>query len=406
MKTVLTNCRLIDGHSETPVSDATVVIESNRIAAVGPSETIPMPAQARVIDLRGHTVLPGLIDPHLHLTWYYYRPDVTVGGMPTYTEARVAMVGIGHMRELLEAGITSVRDVGSYGHVSFDLKWGLEEGLIRGPRVWAAGRLICPTGGHGSEQPGLGLEFNGVDGARAAVREEIKAGADFIKIAILKDEWTLDELRAAVDQAHRMDRRVACHVNYPPSITNALEAGVDSIEHGCLVTDEELARMVEQGTFWIATPLIYHQQFETFKAQAADPETPAQVAETARRQVQRHEWIWDNMPRAMLRGAELGVKLCLGSDQLYPEIGIAALPQDMAMSVELGLSPMYVIQAVTATAAACLGCKDELGTIEIGKLADLVAVKGDPLQDMQALQEVVLVIKDGVVEKQRLNEEG
>ena len=403
MYTALTNCQLIDGLSEGPLIDATVVLENDRVAAVGSREDVTVPAQARVLDLGQRTLLPGLIDAHLHLTWYYYRPDVMDAGRPIYNAARVTTVGVRHMQELLDAGITSVRDVGSCDRIALDLKWALGEGLIRGPRIWAAGRMICPTGGHGSEQPGLGLEFNGVDGARAAVREEIKAGADFIKIAVLKDEWTREELHATVDQAHRMDRRVACHVNYPPSITNALQAGVDSIEHGCLVTMEELEWMVEQGTFWVVTPLIYHKQFETFKAQVADPNTPAKVAVWAGDQVKRHEWIWDNMPQAISRAFERGVQMVTASDQLYPDVGIAALPLDMAMMVELGLPPMYVIHTATVAAAACIGCESELGTVEVDKLADLIVVDGDPLSDITVLQRVALVIKDGQIVKSALS---
>jgi imidazolonepropionase-like amidohydrolase len=200
-----------------------------------------------------------------------------------------------------------------------------------------------------------------------------------------------------------MGRKVACHVNYPPSITNALNAGVDSIEHGCLVTEAELAQMLGQGTFWVVTALIYRKQFEDFKAQAADPNTPAHITARARDQIRRHEWIWDNMPKALLRAAEMGVKIGVGSDQLYPQVGIAALPLDMALLVEIGLSPMLVIRGATSMAAECIGCQDNLGTIEVGKLADLIVVDGDPLNDITALQRVRVVIKDGQVTKSALN---
>jgi imidazolonepropionase-like amidohydrolase len=403
MSTALTNCQLIDGRGGEPLSQAIVIIEGPRIGSVGLADEVPVPRDARVIDLAGRTVMPGLIDAHLHLTWYFLRPDLERAGWLTFNDARIAMVAVNQMQQLLDAGITSVRDVGSVDRMAFDLRWAVGEGLIRGPRIWAAGRMICPTGGHGSEHPGLGLEINGVDAARAAVREEIKGGADFIKIAILKDEWTLDELDAAVDQSHRMDRRVACHVNFPPSIANALNSQVDSVEHGCLVTDDELAQMREQGTFWVVTPLIYHKQFQDNKAKVADPNTPPEVAEQARFQVWRHEWIWENMPKQMLRGAEMGVKIVVGSDQLYPEIGIAALPLDAEMSVDIGLSPMFVLQAVTSRAAECLGWEERLGTVEPGKTADLIALDGDPLNDIKALQRVSLVIKDGSIEKDSLN---
>jgi len=399
MKIVLTNCWLIDGRGGAPLPGATIVIDGNRIAAVGPKASIPVPPEAHVLDVAGQSVLPGLIDLHLHLTYYYFRPDVTVGGKSPYNDPRIALVGAWHMEQLLNAGITSVRDVGSCGHLVFDLKWALGEGLIRGPRIWAAGRLIVPTGGHGTANPGLALEADGAAAVRRAVREEIRAGADFIKLGYLQDEWDLDELQAAVDQTHRMGRKVACHVNYPPSIANALNAGVDSIEHGCLVTEAELEQMLEQGTFWVVTALIYQKQFEELKAQVADPNTPHHVAARARDQVRRHEWIWDNMPQALLRAAEMGVKVGVGSDQLYPEIGIAALSLDMALLVEIGLPPMLVIQGATSMAAECIGCQDDLGAVEAGKLADLIVVDGDPLSDIKALQRVTLVIKDGQVEK-------
>ena len=402
-KIVLTNCHLIDGHGDEPLSNATIVIDSSKIVDVGPRDSVPIPQDANIFDVAGNSVLPGLIDLHLHLTYYYQRPDLTISGKLTYNDPRITLIGAWHMEQLINAGITTVRDVGSCGHLVFDLKWALGEGLIRGPRIWAAGRLISPIGGHGSQSPDFCLEFNGVEGAKGAVRKEIKAGADFIKLGYLKDEWALDELRAAIDQAHRMGRKVACHVNYPPSITNALNAGVDSIEHGCLVTETELMQMLDQGTFWVVTPLVYQKQFEKFKEQVADPTTPKHVAEKAEKQVRRHEWIWDNMPKALLRASKMSVKIGIGSDQLYPKIGIAALPLDMALLVELGLPPMLVIQGATSRAAECIGRQNELGTIDAGKLADVIVVDGDPLRNITALQKVTMVIKNGQVEKNALS---
>ena len=189
MKTALTNCRLIDVQTGSPIPDTTIVIEENRILAVGPGDDVSVPADANVIDVAGRSVLPGLIDLHLHLTFYYFRPDVNVGGKLTYSDPRIALVGAWHMEQLLDAGITTVRDLGSCRHLVFDLKWALGEGLSRGPRVWAAGRLIGPTGGHGSANPGLAFEVDGVAAVRQAVREEIKAGADVIKLGYEQDEW-------------------------------------------------------------------------------------------------------------------------------------------------------------------------------------------------------------------------
>jgi imidazolonepropionase-like amidohydrolase len=401
MKIGLINCRLIDVRSGTAMPDGTVVIEGRHIKAAGPSASISVPPDAGVLDVAGRSVLPGLIDLHLHLTFVAKRAGpFAVEGLPA-NESSIALLGAWHMKQLLEAGVTAVRDVGSYGGVVFDLKWALDEGMIEGPRVWAAGRCIVPSGGHGSAV-GLVYEADGADAMRRAVREEIKAGADLIKVACLQDEWSPDELQAAVDQAHRMGRKVACHVNYPPSIRNALDAGVDSIEHGCLVTGDELQQMQDQGTFWVVTSLIYREQFKDFRDQVADPSTPGHVAEHAREQVRRHEWIWENMPGAVLRAAELGVKIGAGSDMYFPHIGIAALPLELASLVEMGLSPARALQAATLTAAECIGCQDELGTVEAGKLADLIVVDGDPLSDISALQQVLLVIKDGAVAKDTL----
>ena len=402
MKIALTGCRLVDGRGEDPLPDATILLDGSRFAAVGPGVNTPVPADARVIDVAGRTVLPGLIDLHVHTTFYYYRRDATVHGKP-YNDPRIALVGVWHLEQLLEAGITTVRDVASCGQLVFDLKWGLGEGLIRGPRLWAAGPMIVPSGGHGTGFPELAREVNGVTAVRRAVREHVAAGADLIKIGYLQDEWTVEELEAAVDQAHRMNRKVACHVNYAPSITNALNAGVDSIEHGCLVTGPELEQMRDQGTFWVVTSQIFREQFTECKALAADPLAPRHVVASAQAQVRRHELIWDNMPGAIRRGTALGVNIGAGSDMFFPHVGIAALPLELASLVEIGLSPAEAIRAATSSAAQCIGCQDELGTVEVGKLADLIVVDGDPLSDIGALQEVLLVIKGGKVEKNVLN---
>ena len=157
--------------------------------------------------------------------------------------------------------------------------------------------------------------------------------------------------------------------------------------------------MQGQGTFWVVTSLVYRKQFENFKAQVADPETPENVRAHAEKQVRRHEWIWDNMPRALLRATDMGVKIGAGSDMIYPDIGIAALPQELESMVEIGLSPAQAIRAATLSAAECLGCPEDLGTVEAGKLADLIVVDGDPLLDITSLQQTLLVIKDGQIEK-------
>jgi imidazolonepropionase-like amidohydrolase len=402
MRIAVTDCRLIDGRGGPALPDATLIIKDNRIEAVGPAGATPIPADATVRRLGGRAVLPGLIDLHLHLTFFHNRPDVMVNGMLTYNDPRATLVGAWHLNKLLDAGITTVRDVGSYNETVFDLKWALQEGVIRGPRAFVAGRLISPTGGHGSHLAGLALEVDGVAAARQAVRHEIKKGADLIKLGYLQDEWDEESLRAAVDQAHRLGRKVACHVNFPPSIRNALKAGVDSIEHGCLVTDDELRQMRDQGTFWVITSRIYAEQFRDFKARCANPETPEQLRIAAEAQVRRHEWIWDNMPGAVRRAAEMGVKLGAGSDMLYPYIGIEALPLELVSLVEMGLTPAQALRAATASAAECLGKEADLGTLEAGKLADLIAVDGDPLADIAAVQRIALVIKDGRVEVDRL----
>ena len=406
MKTALTDCRLIDVRSGTALPDATIVIDGNRIEAAGPSASVAISPDARVLRLGGRSALPGLIDLHMHLTFISKRaaepPTVMPGNAP-----RVALLGAWHMQQLLDAGITTVRDVGTYHSVVFDLKWALANGMIKGPRIWAAGRLIVPTGGHGTHVGvGLALEADGAAVMRRAVRHEIKSGADLIKLGYIEDEWSLKELRAAVDQAHRMGRKVACHVNFPPSIRNALAAGVDSIEHGCLVSDDELQQMRDQGTFWTVTSLIYREQFNDLKDQLADPDTPGHLLENVRTQIRRHEWIWEHMPGALLRAAEMGVKIGAGTDMYYQHVGIAAMALELASMVEIGLSPAQAIKAATLTAAECIGCEEELGTVETGKLADLIVVDGDPLSDISALGQVRFVMKDGEVAKDALTGNG
>ncbi|MEK7715398.1 MAG: amidohydrolase family protein [candidate division NC10 bacterium] len=395
---------LVDGTGAPPVRDATVLIEQGRIEAVttgGPSGS--WPADAEVIDAGRLTVLPGLIDCHDHLAFHGYELVRRWGlDEPQSTRhlrtARVAS-------QVLASGYTAVRDAGG-----LDAGFGLaiQEGLIAGPRLVLSLAIISPTGGIGDRispsghvssflhDPSLPPSVaNGVEGVRATVRAMVRAGADVIKCASTggassraghgpKDSaFTLEEMKALVDEAHALGRRVMCHAVGGPGLRVAIEAGVDSIEHGCYLDEDRelIPMMAERGTFFVPTLTVY----EYHRGSPAP-----HVRERARAPRSHH---MESVSRALAAG----VKVVAGTDA-----GGHGHPNN-ALELEhlgaAGMTPMPALQAATSRAAECLGLEQEIGTIEKGKWADLVLVDGDPLRDIRVLQDarrITRVIKGGV----------
>ncbi len=391
--------RLIDGTAEAPIVNAVILIEGDRITAVGPGLAIP--PGIRVIDLSAYTVLPGLIDCHTHIT---DNPSAD-GNRFRRSPIDIAVTVHLYARRTLEAGFTTIRDVGAPEFIDVALRNAINRGEIPGPRIQAATLAIGATGGH-SDVNGLSpyirfQEFSGVaDGEaeiRKMVRTLVKRGADVIKTtatagamseeeSVEAPQYTQAELDALVDEAKMWGRRVAAHAHGAEGIKRAVRAGVASIEHGTFLDEEAARMMVERGTYLVADS--YEDSY--FLARAPSLGYPAIIIQKLGAVVQGHE-------ASIKLAMKMGVKIAFGTDAgMLPHGDNAKQFRDY---VRWGMTPMQAIKTATANAADLLGWSDRVGTISPGRFADLIAVPGDPLKDLTELERVSFVMKGGEVVK-------
>jgi len=398
--------RLIDGVSDAPRERQTIVVDGGRIAAVE-SGFRAATAGDLVIDLSSATVMPGLMDMHVHLTSEHSRrseiDSVRKG------EADRAYDSVPFAERTLLAGFTTVRNVGDQFNVSIALRRAIEEGKVRGPRVFTSGRSIGSTGGHAdasnswgpflySDDPRLNTVCNGADGCREAVRQRYKDGVDSIKItatggvmSIAKSgtapQFTEEELAAIISTAHDYGLKVAAHAHGTEGMKRAVRAGIDSIEHGTLMDDETMRLMKQQGTHYV--PTISAGRWVYDKAQ--DPTYfPAIVRPKALA-------IGPVIQKTFAKAWQAGLTIMFGTDCGVCEHGSNG--REFTYMVEAGMPIMAAIRSATIVPARYLGIDDRLGSIEAGKLADIVAVPGDPMTDASVMERVSFVMKEGVVYK-------
>ena len=400
MKRALTNGYLIDGTGGAPLLDATILLEDDHIETVGIASKVSLPPDVQVIDLAGRSVLPGLIDLHTHCTFQYHFYSATYRSETSpYSDTLLALAAVPRLQEALLAGQTTLRDLGAIGRTAFELRQAIEEGFIQGPRLCVAGQLIVPTNGHLSAEPRLVAEADGEVAARAEVRHRIEAGADFIKLAINDTEWTQAELTAAVDEAHRWGRKAACHVLFPASTKMAIAAGVDSREHARFFDDEDVAAMIDRDIAWVAVASGVRDKLpmgEKFLERAGLPPALRQEIEAT---LDLSRKVVAAQPGNFERALAAGVKIGAGTDRTgaYGKDHFADLARELEVMHEMGLSPMQAIQSATGVAAEIIGWEDRVGTIAPGLLADILVVNGNPLEDLDALRDVALVIKGGEI---------
>jgi imidazolonepropionase-like amidohydrolase len=405
--TVIRAGTLIDGESNSPRRNVAITIRGNIITDVADATAANIPAGATVIDLSQATVLPGLIDAHTHI--FLQGEDPAEGGydiqLLKYPLAfRAATVSA---RRALEQGFTTIRDMetegAGYGDVG--IKMAIDRGYIPGPRMFASTRAISTTGGYPLEGYAPEIEvpkgvqiIDGPVEARKAAREQLDHGADWIKVYMTHRSWlgkngelisqptlTVEELRPIVDETHGWGRKVACHAYSGEGLQRALDGGCDSIEHGLVLTDAQIAQMLKQGTWLCATLSVYYGDW-------APADTPE--GQRDRRRASDHA-------ESFRKAVKAGVKIAFGTDMG----GIPwtePIAQEFPRMVEFGMTPMEAIQSATSRAAELLDRKGKLGLIAPGAYADIVAVDGDPLANIKILEKVGFVMKDGKIFKNEL----
>jgi imidazolonepropionase-like amidohydrolase len=399
--------RLIDGTGKGAQNQVTILIHDDRIVSITPGFTAPKGAE--VIDLSKATVLPGLIDDHVHLMSSFHPGD-PVKTAVTRTNYDDTIDAVTNARATLMAGFTSVRDVGASTEAIVALKRAVASGVVPGPRMWVAGTPLGPTGGHGDASNGLDPELmhphwgdnliDSPEAARKAVRKLRQKGADLIKIMpsggvmSIGDNQKLqlmedDEIKAVIETAHSLGMKVAAHAHGKQAIDHAIALGVDSIEHGTYADAESYKLFKAHGAYFVPTMLVGAKVFAHAKSHPEDlgPSTVAKTFEVV-------PYMEKNLHDAYVAG----VKIAFGTDTF----GMSAHgenAQEFAIMVKSGMSPADAIKAATWNAADLLGDTADVGSVQPGRFADIIAVSGDPLADVKVLEHVDFVMKGGVVYK-------
>ncbi len=399
--TVLKAARLFDGRSDRAIENGVVIVEGSRIREVGSG--LPIPTEATSLDLGDATLIAGFIDTHTHLT-----DESTENWLSDFYEGlrrpvpEKAIIATAFARRVLEAGFTTVRDLGSSDSIDVGLRNAINRGLVAGPRMLVARAAIGATGGHcdqtGFPEGTFGAEpgaekgiFHGAAEARQAVRLDVKYGADVIKTCasggvlslgddVAAPQLSDEELAALVDEAHRLGKKTAAHAHGDLAARAAVRAGIDSIEHGSFLTDETFALMKSKGTYLV--PTLLAGEWTGGKAE----KFPPQIAVKARAALAARS---DMFRRAL----KSGVRIAFGTDSGVSPHGINA--QEFRLMVDLGMSPAAALRAAGPAAADLLGLGDRIGMLEKGKDADVIAVAGDPLKDIRATERVFFVMKGG-----------
>jgi imidazolonepropionase-like amidohydrolase len=388
---------LIDTHEGRSLGRTSIRIEGERIAEVGPS--IRVPANARIIDLSHATVLPGMLDLHCH---FLDDPETRTRG----SAGDRALAGARNASKILQSGFTTIRDPGggSPNYANVAVRDAVNRGWFPGPRIIVAGRFLSITGGHGDNNytaPEYDVKreniVNGVEEMRMAVRQDVKFGADWIKLYATggffsagddpgQQHFSDEEMEMAVEEAARLGRFVAAHAHGAQGIKAAVKAGVRTIEHGTWIDREGIDLMKTHGTFLVPT-------MRTIEVLAEDPGPDASEGRRKAYELSRRHFsvMMGNIGKAM----KAGVKTCLGSDMVTLPHGLAA--QELRLHVQAGQSTMEAIRSATLVSAEALAMDDLIGSIEPGKFADIIAVDGDPIEDITVLEHVGFVMKNGTV---------
>ena len=397
---------LLDGTGKPPIKDGIVIIKGNKIAKVGKKGEVDLPKGGDVeyIDAGGKTIMPGMIDSHVHIYTDGETGEFT--SLPiNNNELALAMKSIPRLKRTLEMGITSLRDGGSgWGWLEVALKDAINRGDIPGPRFFATGYHLTVTGGHGhflppwlaKQKEQCGMHCDGPDEWRRAARLNIYNGTDNVKVVASRDiispgmatasQPTLEELTAAIEEAHKMGKRAIAHAQGHSAIEKVIKAGTNSVVHGFFMDEECADMMVKNNVFLESTNLYVKRVKDMGKGELPDW------------MVEKAIETWEDKKKNFKMYLQKGIKISFGSDCGVPFLKQGDNAVELSVFVELGMSPMQAIVAATKTASEAIGIEDKVGTLEEGKLADIILVDGDPLQDISILseeQKIKMVIKDG-----------
>ncbi|BBN83705.1 Xaa-Pro dipeptidase [Pseudoalteromonas sp. A25] len=398
---------------EDALTKQTLVLEDGKVSAIHEGYILPHKLglkDVKLYDLKDYYVMPGMIDMHVHLTFERDK-QVNPHAWLTQDDADYALNSIPYLQKTLDAGFTAVRDLGARYQVIFPLKRAVEKQLITGPRIFASGNAISATGGHGdmhgyrrdlteTMNTSLGI-CDGAADCQRAVREVIKYGADVIKItatggvlsntaAGVNQQLTDDELNAIVNTAHNLGRKVTAHAHGTQGVNAAIRAGVDSIEHGSYLDDESIALFKRHGAYLVPTLLAGHT---VSKEVLNNPNMPKAIADKVRQ-------VAPVVEKSFRNALKNQVNIAFGTDSGVSRHGDNA--KEAQLMVEFGMTPKQVLVSATRSAAKLLGQEDNLGSLEVGKYADIIALKANPEEDISALSEVSFVMKNGVVYKNQL----
>lgn len=393
---LLTGVSVFDGTGSALAPGQAVVVEGRRISWIGPQADAPTFTPEKIYDGQGGTVIPGMINCHTHVA---NDGDGDFFGQVQNDSIPISTVrGVKNLAMALQSGVTTVRDCGAANDLAIELAKAVDEGMIPGPRIRAAGRVITMTGGHGHF---FGRQADGPVGTAQATRAEIAGGAHFIKVmatggvltkGVHPDQTALqvDELTAVAREAHNAGRRVASHAIGGQGIKNALLAGIDSIEHGFYLDDEALEMAVSQGTYLVPTLIAVNRIVDN------GDKIPRWVVEKAESESGHHR-------DSFLAAIRAGMKIAAGTDAGTPFNPHGELPTELELMVEFGLSPTEALVAATRNAAENVDLLHEVGTLEVGKQADLVLLNGDPTSDISVTRQVAMVVKEGVIHRNELD---
>lgn len=386
---------LVDVVEGRVIPDAVVVIREGRIAAAGPAAETPVPDDAERIDLEGKWLVPGLMNMHVHLG--LILPGLMAAEHATESDAQLVLRMAENARKSLYSGVTTIRQPGDRRHADIALARATDRGVLPGPRIVSSGEMINITGGHGAS---MGTHFDGPYEMRKAARLQVRAGAQWLKIAISggiatpvggigQGLMTADEISAVVDIAERHGIKVTAHSGSDHATREAVELGVHGVEHGYFLQRPTLRLMAERGTWYVPTIVVSQPaSFDFFERIGSPPWYMARVYE-----VGQDHW------RALEMAVEEGVNIALGTDQFpyEPNDGTTATVREAEYYVEAGMTPLQALRSATLESARMLGMDDTLGSLSVGKHADIVAIEGNPLEDISALRSLGFVMKGGQV---------